>query len=374
MWRIHPCRRRVWRGFTLIELLVVIAIIGILVGLLLPAVQAAREAARRMQCSNNLKQLGIAMHNYHDTHRTFAPMRAGTEGPRGWPNSWLSNQGSMSAFYHMLPFYEQDALFNQARAGVPDPEQGAMNPGGPNALQSYILWEQRIPTLLCPSDSAGFQQGQHTQLGKVNYALCMGDQARGVVGNWSSRYRGVYGGGVGYTTSFSSIKDGTSNTIAMSEIAIFNGRPNALHGGYIIDFSIAQLGDSPIVCKQTEGPGGILNGTPPNSHHRVGDAWSAGYPMIQGFSTILPPNSPNCAHEKGEWNDGIFSADSYHPAGVNVLRCDGSVGFASSSIDTGNLAAPEPVKSDYSLRYQASPYGVWGALGSVAGGEPDGGI
>lgn len=92
--------------------------------------------------------------------------------------------------------------------------------------------------------------------------------------------------------------------------------------------------------------------------------------MIQGFNSILPPNSPNCAGgSKGEWVDGIYSADSYHPAGVNVLRCDGSVSFVSSTVDTGNLATPEPMKSDFTLRYTVSPYGVWGALGSVSGGE-----
>lgn len=361
------------RGFTLVELLVVIAIIGILVGLLLPAVQAAREAARRMQCSNNLKQLGLAMHNYHAAHGSFAPMAAGTKGPGGWSNSWLSTGQRMSAYYHMLPYFEQGVIYQQAEAGMDDPQTGPMNPGGPHSLRPYMLWEQRIPTLLCPSDPAGFGRGANAAtLGKINYGLCLGDQVRGTTGNWRKTYRGVYGG-VEYTSSFRDIQDGTSTTAAISEITIYNGVPGALHGDYIVDFSVFELNDNPQLCMQAEGQGGKLNGTPPNSHHRIGDAWASGYPMILGFNTILPPNSPSCAHAKGEWQQGIFTANSYHRGGVNLLRADGSVRFMTESVDTGNLAAPGPVKPSnpnaYTIREVTSPYGVWGALGSKSGGE-----
>ena len=100
------------RGFTLVELLVVIAIIGILVALLLPAVQAAREAARRMQCTNNHKQLGLAVHNYHDTYKSLPARAGGTQGPTN-----LDNQGWLSAWIVLLPFYEQAPMYEQITAG-----------------------------------------------------------------------------------------------------------------------------------------------------------------------------------------------------------------------------------------------------------------
>jgi len=371
MSRHHVPRSRSRLAFTLVELLVVIAIIGVLVGLLLPAVQQAREAARRMQCGNNLRQLGLAMHNYHDTHGSFAPMRAGTDGPGGWGNSWMSNQQSLSAFYHMLPFFEQDAVYENAATGIQDPNNSeTINPGGPHPLRPYIVWEQRIPTLLCPSDpQASKERGANAAtLGKINYALCLGDQVRGTGNNWRSRYRGLYGG-VNYTTSFSDIQDGASNTVAMSERAMYGAIPNAMHGGYIVDFGLNQLTSQPIVCRQAEGVDGLINGTPPSSHHRIGDSWASGHPMILGFNTILPPNAPSCAEGRGEWQDGLFTADSYHPGGVNVLMGDASVQFLADTIDTGDLSQAEVITDRYEFRQKRSPYGVWGAMGSVSGGE-----
>ena len=123
---------------------------------------------------------------------------------------------------------------------------------------------------------------------------------------------------------------------------------------------------SPIVCMQAKGANGKLVGTLPPSHHRDGEAWASGYPMICGFTTILPPNAPSCANQQGEWEEGIFSPDSYHPGGVNGAMCDGSVRFFSETINTGNLGLPVPRMANNGL----SPYGVWGALGTKDGGEP----
>ena len=345
-------------GFTLVELLVVIAIIGVLVGLLLPAVQQAREAARRMSCSNNLKQLGLALHNYHGTHNQFPPGRGGTDEGGDWgTGSWLSNQGNLSAFAMMLPFIEQAPLWDQISSGV-DTADREIPPNGPNPLQggNYPPYATNIPAFQCPSDGA-------VENAKINYALSGGDHISGLV--WTSEPRGVFG----YYSDigFRDIKDGTSNTIAMSEITVYDGEPLAIFGGsYITDHGTSQLSQTPIVCKQAEGPDGMMVGTPPTSHHRVGDFWASGYPMVSGFQTVLPPNSPNCANDRGEWSDGIFSAKSYHSGGVQAVMCDGSVRFVTESIDTGNLALEEANKSD---EYRASPYGVWGAMGSKKGGE-----
>ena len=92
----------------------------------------------------------------------------------------------------------------------------------------------------------------------------------------------------------------------------------------------------------------------------------SGYPMIMGFTTILPPNAPSCANNQGEWEEGIFSADSYHPGGVNAAMADGSIRFVAETINTGNLGAPMPQTP---LWGTPSPYGVWGAMGTKAGSE-----
>lgn len=122
-------------GFTLVELLVVIAIIGILVALLLPAVQAAREAARRMQCSNNLKQLSLALHNYHDTYKTFVYRSGGTccSSVGGLQNS---NRARLSGFVPLLPFYEQGPLYDRIVAG-----DAANPPHGPHSWSGWVVWD-----------------------------------------------------------------------------------------------------------------------------------------------------------------------------------------------------------------------------------------
>ena len=356
-WGNSSSRRHHQAGFTLVELLVVIAIIGVLVGLLLPAVQQAREAARRMSCSNNLKQLGLAVHTYHDTHSQFPPARGGTNEGGDWATgSWLSNQGSLSAFAMLLPYIEQDPLWQQISSGVDMPDR-EIPPNGPSPLRgNYPPYQTSIASFQCPSDGA-------VENGKINYALSRGDQISGLVGD--SDPRGVFG----YYSEigFRDIKDGTSNTIAMSEITVYDGEPLAILGGsYITDHGTSQLSQTPIVCKQAEGPDGMMVGTPPSSHHRVGDFWAAGHTMISGFQTVLPPNSPNCANDRGEWSNGIFSAKSYHSGGAQAVMCDGSVRFVTASIDTGNLGLVEAEQSD---DYRASPYGVWGAMGSKKGGE-----
>lgn len=364
-------KRRWWRGFTLVELLVVIAIIGILVALLLPAVQAAREAARRMQCSNNLKQLGLALHNYHDTVKVFPPMSTGTNRTgSGWGDQDCdTNTERLSTFACLLPYIEQNALWEQIR-GDKTLASGCslpMGAQGPSPLRSWPAYNTDITGYLCPSDGAGFRR----KSGKVNYAVCVGDQAYNNVGDTNGR--GLFSHRIG--KGIRDIPDGTSNTLAMSEITVWGGSAPGdrakLHGGYVI-MPGDTLDDSPIICMQAKGPLGTIVGTFPDSHDRVGERWSAGFPMMSGFTTILPPNAPKCANAgKGEWQWGVFPPDSFHPGGVNALMADGSVQFVSDTINTGNLAVAEvksPSRTGANV-IKASPYGVWGGLGSISGGE-----
>jgi prepilin-type N-terminal cleavage/methylation domain-containing protein len=380
--------RRKSYAFTLVELLVVIAIIGILVGLLLPAVQAAREAARRMQCSNNLKQLGLAALNYESADSRFPSMMNGPIVlPANWGGSWESSRGHHSAWLQMLPFYEQTALYNTISAG---PQQGGMTmdrPFGPHSLRPYTHYQVRLSALLCPSDPGSQGMGWSSAQAPVAYATCFGDSTRGTDGRHNGEWgspsaRGMFdivwsdpvaGGGTrrvgpGVGKKIGAVTDGTSNTLQLSEITVYNGQAK-LHGHYVvIPRDVFRAG--PIVCAAQKGPNGTLlnsndgSGTYalPSSHHRHGESWASGFTMNSGFCTILPPNGPSCANERGEWQEGIYTANSYHTGGVNAVLVDGSVHFISENIDTGNLALPVPTGGP-------SPYGVWGAMGTANGGE-----
>ena len=140
-------------GFTLIELLVVIAIIAILIALLLPAVQQAREAARRTECKNNMKQLGLALHNYHDTNKKFVFRKGGTSG----------NSNRLSGFIGLLPFLEQNTMFQQIQA----------NGGGPSAWSGWTYWNHQVKGLICPSDARATPSDG--SVGENNYAFSLGD-------------------------------------------------------------------------------------------------------------------------------------------------------------------------------------------------------
>jgi prepilin-type N-terminal cleavage/methylation domain-containing protein len=171
-------RRTRVRGLTLVELLVVIAIIGVLVSLLLPAVQAAREAARRMQCGSNLKQLGLALHNYHDTYGTF-PYRQGGTGQPAPGEGGPGNGNAGGGFIVLLPFFEQGPLYDQIAADGFGPRPWDAN---------YAPWQVGISTLVCPSDQAPVTihdawYGNHE--GRTNYNFSSGDW----IPVWSLRNR-----------------------------------------------------------------------------------------------------------------------------------------------------------------------------------------
>lgn len=364
-------KRRPRRAFTLVELLVVIAIIGILIALLLPAVQAAREAARRSQCTNNIKQLGLAMHTYADVYKVLPPGQMGTN-PTGcaW-NTHSGTCGEASPIFHMLPFFEQKPLWDSIWATVPF--------GGdwPND-GSYVPYHQRLDTVNCPSD--GNANGPHpnnANIATVNYVFCRGDKINNMV--YANKYggnpRGVFQGdaGVGssasgpnrgYCVPLAAILDGTSNTLAISEEVIYTGQPNNLFGSYCMN--VSGLDTGPVIAMGFKGANNTLTCTVADSHRRRGESWASGYPLCTGFNTVIPPNGPMASSSKGEWSWGVYPPQSYHPGGVNGGMCDGSVRFISETIDTGDLASAEAT----SLGQKQSPYGVWGALGSLDGGEP----
>src|SRR5262245_58773919 len=203
------------RGFTLVELLVVIAIIGVLVALLLPAVQAAREAARRTQCANSLKQLGIGLQNYHDVYRVFPPRRGGSNSTNiaNDPNRVACNYDRLSAFIALQPFIEQKPLADQIAAG--GNISGTNYPaGGPAAWHgaSYTPWGAQIPMLLCPS---GTINKTRNTFGKNSYAFSLGDLVT-THNSPTAMARGIFGGSM-RPVGLQNITDGSSNTVAVSE-------------------------------------------------------------------------------------------------------------------------------------------------------------
>jgi len=355
--------RYVWRrAFTLVELLVVIAIIGILIALLLPAVQAAREAARRSQCANNLKQMGLALHNYHDSYKTFPSLGQGTDCGSGCTREKDSTYGHMSGVVVLLPFMEQGALYDQYTSPQASPAYQAWGPV-PWYGWNFQPHHAQVGTLLCPSDSAGKIQslGQpYWWQGDSNYNLCLGDEIS--VGSRGERLpRGLFG--ADSFVAIRDIKDGTSNTIAVSEHVVNQkGRVPNIHGGYVRDVGEGSLRGNPASCLAYKGAANEIVGAPTVGQLR-GVIWAWGAVCCSGFNTVLPPNSIGCKAGGNEWGtDAVMPPDSFHPGGVNSIFGDGSQHFISETIDTGVLTLGE-------VRNGPSPYGVWGALGSKDGGE-----
>lgn len=365
-----------FRGFTLVELLVVIAIIGVLVALLLPAVQAAREAARRMTCTNQQKQIALAMHNMHDTAKHLPPAsRPQNLNGRVWA-------GFMAP---LLPYIEQTALYERViaacahGAGAESWETGNFTPTGATAAIESP-WKERIETLICPSAGGKGVPG----LGPMSYRCNAGD----LWVDWDSNhaYRGPFGPGDRLETKLSDIPDGTSNTIMISE-AVFgsnNITGTQIKGNVALNVPYGNTANGgPMTCKSVARSDGMFDptkaGTGTVLNRTFGARWGGSSQAYSQFFTVLPPNSPSCSSVNSVENGGLMaSASSEHSGGVNVAFCDGAVKFVSETINCGDLTksplttlasggngANAPTVSVSGNSY----YGVWGSLGSRAGKE-----
>lgn len=343
------------RGFTLIELLVVIAIIAILIALLLPAVQQAREAARRTQCRNSLKQLGLALHNYHDTYGMFNARQAGPGTPQGGqPYSHLRSR--ISGIVSLLPYLDQTPLYQQIQTGTAVP----WTTGG--------YWQRDLPALLCPSDTlSGAPAG--TLVGRYNYTFSSGDSVSSSGNNGNSATpilvasRGMFGAHICYGVR--DALDGTSNTIAMAE----GVRPTGTNTRGMVSNTagIANPAACTALFDRNTGtfPGGGWTGDT-----SWGYRWGDGGGFFTGFTTAIPPNGPSCTENAGHshWNSTVNTVSSRHTGGAHVLMTDGAVRFISENINTGDQSAAWMGATAGG----PSPYGVWGALGTRAGGETTG--
>ena len=320
------------RGFTLIELLVVIAIIAVLISLLLPAVQSAREAARRTQCINNLKQIGLALANYETANSALPPTNIlagiGT-GAAVVENGW-------SALARIAPYLEQENMFNLINFNVKY-----------SNVQNLTVVGLKVAAFNCPSEKDS--SPANPIYGVSSYAVNMGDWfIWGGYGNGGvnavsqKKNNGLFG--INYSSTLQSITDGTSNTISISEGTNkkLTYRCGSNTGPWPMTFyapdqnQLLQVAQSS--CSRTKDPG----------HSR----WANGNCYYGGLTFGLTPNTQSPDLVTQDENDGsptfaILTANSYHPGGVNTVFVDGSVRFIKNSIS--------------SL--------TWRALGSPAGNE-----
>ena len=351
-------------GFTLVELLVVIAIIGVLVGLLLPAVQQAREAARRMQCSNHLKQMGLALHNYESAFKAIPPRKGGSQG-NGLNPRVGGNFFRKSAFIPLMGFMEQQPMAEMVRDGIILSTGDWIPPGGPAGWYGHVEWlphRVQVPIVLCPSDT---NPGRTGNFGHNSYAFSFGDTIGPNMNaqNWNPR--GMFGNGTQFRR-FRDVTDGLSNTVAMSErawpsgnYAIRTANGETWKGVTVVNPDVVT---NPISCLAMA-TGNRIFGV--EYKGRFGSMWSDGQAERVAFNTVLGPNAISCVNDNNVNADsqaGTLNASSYHTGGVNVLLGDGSVQFVTDSVDTGNTSMV-PILSG------PSPYGVWGAMGSMQGQE-----
>jgi len=346
-------------GFTLVELLTVIAIIGLLIGLLLPAVQSARETARRSECQNKLRQLGIGLTAIQSLQGALPPMR----NQPAWPND-----PNYSSFVIMLPWLDQAPLYDEIAGGTGRPGE-QYHPFMPGTFDtSYPPWKKRLSGFLCGSD-AGLANYPSGVPGPSCYAANAGDWWQ-LPKTGKSGSRGIFVANEGLTVA--DIPDGLSNTLAYAERRLYFGEPNRVPDAVWFDWAWSPPSPciqpllllSKVVGGRFEGYGArarLWHGT------RGYSSWSNGYPAYHAVHTVLPPNGPSCENVNPHYLTGFYTASSYHPQGINAVMLDGSVRFVHELIDCGDLSKTA-ASNVFGLR-DPSPYGVWGAMGSRSGGE-----
>jgi prepilin-type N-terminal cleavage/methylation domain-containing protein len=308
------------RGFTLIELLVVIAIIAILIALLLPAVQQAREAARRTQCKNNLHQIGIALHNYHESYNAFPPSQCRTMNVPG-PN-WGND---MSIHARILSNFDQAPLFNMIDWNV-----------NYNHANNAVAFMARVPGFLCPSDSDTLPASMG---GRTNYQFSMGTGIlhEGVPPTTGGNSTLPFANGIFYKNSFIGFRDmidGSSHTALASERikgdgsnSIITEESDTFQPGIYPNTADEAL----LYCRQTD-----INDLTKQGRSHSGTPWIQTYHTSTIYYHVAPPNDRSCMYPPGRI---MTTAGSHHEGGVHLLLGDGAVDFVSESIDLATWRA-----------------------------------
>ena len=328
VWRRRLSRVEVLalrRAFTLIELLVVIAIIGVLVGLLLPAVQAVRESARRAQCVNNLKQIGIALANYETVVRTF-PFGVGGAGPKSYIPRW-------SAQSQILSYLEQPDLFHSLNfSGVPWGHDAGFSPPNTTMLST------KLAVFLCPSDTDNIVE--YYNMAHNNYRGCAGTKSYNLK-NDSPDQTGRNDGAFFYQSSTrdASVRDGLSNTVFFSERCLGGLSVPGIRTDYF------ESAPSETACRAAA-PGLTPRFT--NVVEWSGERWGDGNILYTRYHHIFTPNKASCNFGMDDFDaQALVTASSRHPGGVNILLGDASVRFVQDTV--------------------AEP--LWRGLGTIAGAE-----
>ena len=385
------------RGITLVELLIVIVVMALLVVLAVAIIGRAREASRRQQCQNNLKQLSLAVHNFHDSTKklpkaNYQPQFCADKHFNAETGTY-GNRELYGILPVLMPYIESNPYYGllstelqkEGDALTPwDAQWHNIKPTKGKFSDYKAISQVRSSIFLCPSDPMSYNHSA-TDFGRTSYHGCRGD----IWVDWlSPSTRGVFVSGPNDPISLSDIVDGTSNTMTFAECAIGNnhgGKNSPVRGG--LAYGMPYGADAvPMRCLERADKNGKRVLTGDQNHDVLTDAkgpglcWLSGLQVNDQFFAILPPNSPSCSSESNWQNLAMISASSYHVGGCNVAFADGSVQFVNNDVDCGDLSQSALDYHEYgkSQKYgdiyesvekmttEESPWGVWGALGARA--------
>ena len=372
-------------AFTLVELLVLVAAIGVVLGILFPAIQSAREDERATQCAFNLKKIALAIHNFHDVHQHMPPIAQNNE-----------KYSRVNWAVMILPYIDQASLWTQYANGGKlhmqkpgDPTSGRTDKEcGPYRANpwdwSVAIWYKNIEIYHCPADSHSYDAASEWFPGRLNYRASLGDAslASRSFAETGAQSRGPFmvanDAEGNLVRRLSSVVDGTSNTAMFSECLTHPTTAGP-------DDSTLDARTGILTGKDPRYPETCMDLKDPDNPERFqasestrpwsGRRWADGLYVHSSFNTILPPNAASCISGTRDDERSIMTASSGHAGGVNVVLVDGSVRFISDAIDCGDLTADndqifERVRdSRRVISTNKSPYGVWGSFGSINGGE-----